>query len=760
MLREIAILSLGVLTIPTLTAATNAATADWAPTSSPLVTRWAKDVSPEKVWTEYPRPQFERAKWKSLNGLWDLALRENALASPPRFDRKILVPFSIEAPLSGIGERARHVAYRRSFELPADWKDQRVLLHFDAVDWQTSVTVNGKLLKTLDGEEIHQGGYDRFSYDITDALTTSGQNEIQLTVFDPTEKGDQPRGKQVTKSHGIWYTPTTGIWQSVWLEPVSTKGSLRRVIFTPNAAEATINIKTQTLQPADGAQVEITIPVGPKDTDVAKITMGPDEEVDFKIPNPHLWSPEDPFLYHCTAALKVGDAIVDEVKTYFGLRDVAIQKIGDFQRITLNGKEIFQVGPLDQGFWPDGNYTPPTEAAMIWDVDYAREVGFNMIRKHIKVEPDRWYYYCDKVGMLVWQDSVNGEMKTEESHRQFEHDMFHMIDNHWNHPSIVLWTVFNEGWGQYDTERLTAEVKKKDPTRLVTNASGWVDKGVGDTLDMHQYPGPGAPVPDPKRASVLGEFGGLGYFVKGHSWVGDLWGYQGMASLDDLWDHWSEIMRGLNFLRVSRGLCAAVYTQTTDVEIEANGLVTYDREVKKMDSAKMKAIVDRLTGMAPLTVIAPTALHHPETQWQFTEKQPSDDWATTTTESADWQTSAAGFGKLSKRLFGKVGTRWTSSDIWIRREVEIPAGINADDLRLMASYCDTAEFYINGVKAAETKHYVTGYTPLEISAEARATIKPGGRAVLAVHCHKPEDADGRNKDVGQYVDAGIVAVGK
>lgn len=743
MRREMAALTIGLV-------AGVCAAAGWAPTSSPLTTRWTKEVTPETAWQAYPRPQFKRENWKNLNGLWDLALREDAMADTPNFNRRILVPFAVEAPLSGVAERANHVAYRRSFEVPSEWKDDRVLLHFDAVDWKTSVSVNGKVLKTLDGDQEHEGGYDRFSYDISDALTTSGKNELIVRVFDPTEKGDQPRGKQVTKSHGIWYTPTTGIWQTVWLEPVSKQGSLSRVVFTPNAANGTVNIKTEALHAADGSQVEISVKTDEKPLIV---TMAPNEEADLKIPDPHLWSPDDPHLYEVKASLKVGEEVVDSVETYFGLRDIEVKKIGDFNRILLNGKEIFQTGLLDQGFWPDGIYTAPTPEALVWDVDYTREMGFNMIRKHIKVEPDIWYNYCDKVGMLVWQDSVNGVMKTEESHKQFERDQERMIRNHFNSPSIVLWTVFNEGWGQYDTERITAAVAKMDPTRLVTNASGWVDKGVGDIIDMHKYPGPGAPDPDPKRASVLGEFGGLGFFVEGHSWGGKLWGYQGTESKEELWDRWSEIMEGLRFLRAARGLCASVYTQTTDVEIEANGMVSYDREVKKLDSEKVKAINESIINLGALNVIAKTALADDTPQWQFTFDKPGDDWATSSTESGDWQTSAAGFGKLTKRIYGKVGTPWSTDDIWIRREVTLPAGTNPADVRIIACFADSAEFYINGVKAAEQKTYVTGYKPMEISKEAQATMKAGEKLVFAVHCHKDPKGD---KDIGQYVDAGLL----
>lgn len=725
------------------------AAADWAPTSAPLLTKWAKEVKPDNAWAAYPRPQFKREKWRNLNGLWDLALPAPATSgsAEQQFDRQILVPFAVESALSGVGERTNHLTYRRHFTVPADWKDQRVLLHFDAVDWRTSVTLNGTLLKTTDGDEIHEGGYDRFSYDITDALTTAPRQELVVSVFDPTDKGDQPRGKQVTKSEGIWYTPTTGIWQTVWLEPVSKRGSLGRLKFTPNP-EGIINIVSECKHSPDGAQVEISIKTeeGP-----VVVTMAPNEEVDVKISNPRRWSPEDPHLYEVEARLKADGEVIDTVSTYFGLRDIAIKEVGGVQRVLLNGKEIFQLGLLDQGYWPDGIMTAPTPEALVWDIDYTREMGFNMIRKHIKVEPDIWYHHCDKTGMLVWQDAVSGGATSEEFHRQFERDMHRMIDNHWNSPAIVLWVIFNEGWGQYDTERLTDEVKKKDPTRLVTNPSGWVDKGVGDMQDIHQYPGPGAPTIDPKRASVLGEFGGLGYFVEGHTWGGKLWGYQGTGSKEELWDRWSEVMTGLRYLRAAHGLCGAVYTQTTDVEIEANGLVTYDRAVKKLDSEQVRKVNQSIIAMAGMAVLAETALAANPPQWQYATAKPADDWATTVTESADWKTSAAGFGRLSKRVFGRVGTPLDAEEFWIRREIELPEGLNPRDISLMLCLANAGEVFINGVKAAERTQHTTGYVQIKLAEEAQAAIKPG-KNVLAIHA-KRSDSDPK---AAHYADAGLV----
>lgn len=730
-----------------------AVAAQWAPTSTTLLTRWGKQVTPENAWQVYPRPQLAREDWQNLNGIWQLAMGEGALAAEPKFDKQILVPYPVESALSGVGEHSSHLLYKRSFKVPSAWKNQRVVLHFDACDWQTSITVNGKAVKTLDGEDTHQGGYDRFSYDITDALKADGDNELRVSVFDPSEKGQQPRGKQVTNPHGIWYTPTSGIWQTVWLESVSGRGHVRSVKFTPDAKTGEVDIKID----APGASSESQLMV---EVDGATITAAPGEAIAYQAKQPHLWSPEDPHLYDVIIRVKDGDEIVDTVKTYFAFRSIEMKKVGEFQRIFLNGKEIFQSGPLDQGFWPDGLYTPPTPEALTWDVDYTRELGFNMIRKHIKIEPDVWYNYCDKTGMLVWQDCVSGVSETPESHRLFEQDMKRLITSHYNHPSIVLWVLFNEGWGQYDTERITEDARKLDNTRLITNPSGWVDKGVGDTQDMHKYPGPGAPDPDPKRASVLGEFGGLGYFVEGHSWSEGHWGYQNLPTIERLTDRFVGIMHGLQFLRATHGLNAAVYTQTTDVEIETNGLVTYDREVKKIDSAVVREANEAVINMTPLRVLAETALSTTGTaekspRWQFTTEKPADDWMKPEFAAEGWKTAPGGFGDVTKRIFGPVNTAWKSEDIWLRREVELPADTKAEDVKLIIENVDSAEVYLNGMKAAEIKYLVTGYTPVAISNEARKTLKPGAKNVMAIHCHNIED-ENRRRDIGQYIDAGLI----
>lgn len=729
------------------------AMAEWKPAPASLTTRWGKQVTPENAWRDvYPRPTLQRERWMNLNGLWDLAINEKADSAEPEFDRQILVPYPVESSLSGVGETCDRAVYRRKVTIPADWKGERVLLNFDAVDYQTSVTVNGTLVKTLDGEEEHLGGYTRFTYDITDALKGDGEQEIVVSVVDPSDQGPQPRGKQVTKPHGIWYTPSTGIWQTVWLEPVSAKGALRSVRFTPSAANGSVNIKVDAVGDETN-NVEAVIKSG--DEEVAQITFAASEETEFVFDSPKLWTTDAPHLYSVEVRLKNGDDVLDMANSYFGLRDITMRNDGYFQRIYLNDKEIFQTGPLDQGFWPESLHTPPSHEAMIWDIDYTHELGFNMIRKHIKVEPETWYHHCDKTGMLVWQDAVNGSLETPEAKAVFEQDLERMIENHWNHPSIVLWVVFNEEWGQYDTERLTKWTKEKDPHRLVTNASGWVDKKVGDILDMHCYPGPGALPPDPYRANVLGEFGGLGLFVEGHSWSEKHWGYQGMSDREELYTRFAGIMKGLPYLRYARGLCASVYTQTTDVEIEANGIVTYDREVKKIDSEKVKALNDAIINARPIRILADTSLSEEDQLWQTTTAKPADDWMSAGFDDSVWATRFAGFGSKHKRYFGELKTAWTTDDIWLRRTVYLPDDVKPANVEIIMTHVDDAEVYINGVLAVKAEKFNSGYEPFKLSDDALKTLRPGAENTIAVHCRNVRHKD-EEKETRQYIDVGLI----
>jgi beta-galactosidase/beta-glucuronidase len=592
-----AILALGASTASGLAA-------DWKPAQGPLATRWAKDVSPDKALPEYPRPQMVRKEWRNLNGLWEYAVRPKGDDRPEKFNGQILVPYPIESALSGVMKRIENVAerlwYRRTFAVPKDWSGKNVLLHFGAVNWESTVWVNGKKL----GE--HRGGYDGFDYDITDALKPDGEQEIVVSASNPADAGTQPRGKQVRKSGGIFYTPSTGIWQTVWIEPVP-KTAIDSVTVVPDVDKKVVKVAVKAHGELKGKRISLAYWMD-QSTDSGTgggqnaPTSGEVTILDVAIDNPRFWTPESPFLYQLHVKLLGDDAsAVDSATTYFGMRKISIAKDDKgVTRIFLNNKPQYMIGPLDQGFWPDGIYTAPTDDALKYDIEMTKKLGYNMARKHVKVEPDRWYYWADKLGLLVWQDMPSGDrsigskqpdlVRTPESAKQYDLELKQMIDGRRNHPSIIMWVVFNEGWGQFDTPRVTNWVKEYDPSRLVNCASGWTDRGVGDVHDIHVYPGPGATKPEEHRAAVLGEFGGLGLPLEGHTWQSTKnWGYRKYNNRDELTKAYLSLMDHLQPQIADPGMSAAVYTQTTDVETEVNGLMTYDREIVKPDEEQIAA---------------------------------------------------------------------------------------------------------------------------------------------------------------------------
>ncbi|MHC4594619.1 MAG: glycoside hydrolase family 2 protein [Planctomycetota bacterium] len=579
--------------------------ADWQPAQGPLMTRWAKQVSPDNVHREYPRPQMVRKNWLNLNGLWEYAIRPKAQPQPKNFDGRILVPFPAESALSGVmktvGEENR-LWYRRTLEIPNKWKQKRILLHFGAVDWETTVWVNGRQVGS------HRGGYDPFGFDISDALNDTAEQEIVLSVWDPTNAGYQPRGKQVKEPRGIWYTAVTGIWQTVWLEPVS-KAYIKSLRIVPDIDSRTARVIAACSGETSGYSLEAKAKDGWFTKAKGNTRVG--GQIELAIKKPKLWSPDSPFLYDLKVTLKDNQGkTVDAVNSYFGMRKISLGKDKeDITRLFLNNKPLFHFGPLDQGWWPDGLYTAPTDEALRYDIEVLKRLGCNMLRKHVKVEPARLYYWCDMLGLMVWQDMPNGDKhvgrkgpdikRSDESAGQFELELKRLIDAFGNHPCIVMWVPFNEGWGQYDTARIADLVKKRDPTRLVNQASGWADRGIGDVLDIHKYPGPAAPPTEENRAAVLGEFGGLGLPVKEHTWQDEKnWGYRSYKTREELTDAYLALIDNLRSL-IGGGLCAGVYTQTTDVEIEVNGLMTYDRAMIKMDVEKTAAANKSLYLAAP-----------------------------------------------------------------------------------------------------------------------------------------------------------------
>ena len=558
---------------------------EWEPGESPLMTRWASDIDPAKPWDHYPRPGMERGKWANLNGLWDFAITARN-AEPSEWNRQILVPYPVESALSGISERVSADSmlwYSRSITIPLAWKGNNIILHFEASDWETTVYIDDKPVGT------HRGGYDPFSFNITDYVGAGRKHTLKVSVWDPTDSGTQPRGKQVSNPRGIWYTPVSGIWQTVWMEPVNSI-YLESFKITNSVDTPSLTLEPKIYNVSDDLVTNVSLSLN--GSLIAPGSSAAGDKVKLSLPPVELWQPGAPVLYDIEVSLSVGDEIIDRVKSYTGFRKVSIGKDdAGITRIMLNKRFVFQNGPLDQGFWPDGIYTPPTEEAMVYDLEMTRKMGFNMLRKHVKVENRRFYYWCDKMGLLVWQDMPSGDSyiwgemadieKDPDADIQFRQELEAMINTKFNNPSIIVWVPFNEGWGQYNTGGITSFIRSLDPGRLVNSASGWTDRGTGDILDIHHYPEPVSPAPEEKRAIVLGEFGGLGLPVQDHTWEQRNWGYRNMTSREDLLSRYEIFYSEVHRL-VENGLSAVVYTQTTDVETGTNGLMTYDREVDKM----------------------------------------------------------------------------------------------------------------------------------------------------------------------------------
>lgn len=576
--------------------------AQWKPVGDKIKTAWVEKVNPKMPWNVYPRPQLKRTQWVNLNGLWNYAIKDLQSSEPASFDGKILVPYPIESSLSGVGKTLTKESilwYNRTFTIPSAWKGKNVKLNFGAVDWKAEVFVNGVSVGN------HTGGFAPFSMDITSALKP-GSNKLSVKVFDPTSDGYQPVGKQKCKASGIWYTPVSGIWQTVWLEPVNAK-HLENMEINPDIDAGTLTVKPFVSGAKAGDKVVVTAKFGKSVVATAKGESG--EGISLNIPNAKLWSPDHPNLYSLDVKVVSGGKTVDAVSSYAAMRKISQgrSKSGHLVMM-LNNKPLFQMGPLDQGYWPDGIYTAPTYEAMIYDVDKTKEWGFNMIRKHMKVEPDLWYEYCDRVGMVVWQDMPSGQInykdnkwdmthwfagdemtRSAESESDFRAEWKEIIENFKNHPCIVVWTPFNEGWGQFKTADIAVYTKQLDPTRLINSASGGNHfKGVGDILDLHKYPAPEMYLTDPDRVEVMGEFGGLGLPLKGHVWQdSDNWGYVQYKNEKEVTDRYVEIADGLLEM-VRKGVAAGVYTQTTDCEIEVNGLMTYDRKVIKIEENRVR----------------------------------------------------------------------------------------------------------------------------------------------------------------------------
>ncbi len=716
----------------------------WKPAGDLLKTRWAADVDPAAPLPEYPRPQLVRSEWQSLNGLWEYAIRERSAAASATTDTKsssaqpgvgswdgrILVPFCVESSLSGVQKPVKsnqELWYRRSFKVDPKWAGKRVRLNFEAVDWQTTVWVNGKRM----GE--HKGGYDSFSFDITDSLNRAGNNELIVQVWDPTNDGKQAYGKQSLSPHGIFYTAVTGIWQPVWIEPVP-EHFVRGLKITPNLDQGTVTVIADV---ANGKGTTVNVEVLDHDSSpIAKGTGKAGEPITIKIPNVKTWSPKSPHLYNLAVHLSDSEG----VKSYFGMRKIEMREDGDgIKRLFLNNKPLFQFGPLDQGWWPDGLYTAPTDEALKSDIQWAKDSGFNMIRKHVKVESRRWYHWCDKLGILVWQDMPNGihnsinwdrniDKKGPESNlpdsvkQQFRTELKAMIDGVYNSPSVVVWVPFNERWGQHDTPQTTAWLKKYDPTRPVNSASGGNYHQVGDILDVHSYPNPSFPRLDEKQAVVCGEFGGLGWPVDKHLWWTNKknWGYRTYHSQQELQKHYKATIDRLVPM-IPKGLAAAVYTQTSDVEGEVNGLLTYDRAIQKLDPQWMKNLHQKLYAKheisfrppaIPLITIDPFT-----SSWSMSDKL-YDQFPQHWTKTIHAMTGLIRIDGKTKRFMGNPSgiddlieqekvdvhatqTIYSFSDDQVRQKVIFTSPLLMDDLDLMSrpvSYIDFEVVALDGKK--------------------------------------------------------------
>lgn len=744
-----------------------AAQNQWSMKKARIMTPWAEKVDPNNVLPEYPRPQMVRQNWMNLNGLWDFGRADNfAYEASRTFDQKILVPFPMESAISGVMDtdfmknRGKIFVYDRNIVIPESMDGQDVLLHFGAVDWKCEVYVNGQKVG------MHTGGFDPFYFNITKALKPGrAEQNIQVFVQDFQEFGGYPHGKQKINEKVIWYTPTTGIWQTVWIEAVP-KTYIKNVELVPDIDKKVINVTVNAEGVVAGATATVKIFDGKKlVSTTTDVKIGQPRAI--AINKMKLWSPDSPFLYDMQVEMIEGGKTVDKVDTYFGMRKIGLGTLNGHPVFELNNEYCFNFGPLDQGFWPDGIYTAPTDEALRFDLEKTKEYGMNTSRKHIKVEPARWYYHCDKMGILVWQDmpcpgfGKDGKLlESEVTIRDNFHDeMGRMIESLKHFPSIVMWVVYNEGWGQPDAETSRKGVdvaRSHDDTRLLSVASGWHDTEYGDIKDTHWYPAPNMlPNPVNKRASVCGEYGGITLRIPDHRWIGGSnMQYTEVASPEALTDRFIAFMNSVDLMRM-RGMTGAIYTQITDVEDEENGLMTYDRKVNKPGDANVKRIAAEAQKLyspnlpKAFAEVAPYSDKDIMWKYKMTDSRiHQDDWMMPSFDDSSWKEGAAGFGRDA----GTIKTPWNTRDIYLRRTVDF-AGLTKKDIQNLKLYIfhdEDADVYINGVKAASLEGYGTSYVLADISKEALATIKPGQPNTIAVSC--------RQTTGGQFIDLGFYLV--
>jgi Glycosyl hydrolases family 2/Glycosyl hydrolases family 2, sugar binding domain/Glycosyl hydrolases family 2, TIM barrel domain len=730
----------GLLAAPVLSLISTIPTAAWQLLQAPVMSPWAQLVDPASPLPEYPRPQMTRSRWLNLNGIWEF--KAGSVGEPVPTNQTlpgdILVPFPMESVISGVAVQHPRSWYRRQFVVPPAWSGQKILLHLEAVDWESEVFIDGVSCG------IHRGGYDKMTYDITSKVTTAGPHEMIVRVYDPTDLGGYPRGKQTLDKalNDVVYTSCTGIWQTVWLEPVP-QTSVEDLKLVPDIDNGRLNVTVTLAGPTVGMTVTAVAKEGA--TVVGTVTGAPNATLQLNVPTPKLWSPSSPFLYDLEVTVSNGATQLDTVRSYFGMRKISIGMSNGFVKMLLNNQFTFQYGPLDQGYWPDGIYTAPTDDALKSDIEQAKILGCNMIRKHLKVESARWYYWTDKLGMLVWQDmpscnSYNSAQQTINT-AQFKAELTRMVDSRRNHPSLVSWVIFNEGQGQHDTVALTDFVSERDPSRLVNQASGWTDFGGGDVLDNHHYTDPVSPA-SATRAVVCGEYGGVGLPVMNHIW-GSGFEYTTVADSNALASKFEDMSLQLSDLARNSGLSAAVYTQITDVESELNGLLTYDRQVRKPDADRIRASVAQASCMITIPALVPSSQTVGQS-WKYTTTTPASNWYASDFTDTAWSSGLGGFGG-----FGGRRTLWNTSDIWLRRTFN-PGTLTASqlpNLRFSVFHDEGAEIYINGVLAATIGGYNTNYALFPLTTAGQNAILSNANNVLAVHC--------RQTTGGQYIDVGL-----
>ncbi|MDR0863884.1 MAG: hypothetical protein LBO74_02995 [Candidatus Symbiothrix sp.] len=747
------------------------AQAEWKKKEASIMTPWSENIHPDALFNEYPRPQMVRDNWVNLNGIWDFAKNSNnpkigSYTDFTNYSKKILVPFPVESALSGIMDTDyanlnKAYAYKRTFTIPESNEGKKILLHFGAVDWHCVVFVN----QTKVGE--HKGGYDSFTMDITNSLKPLNEaQELVVQVYDPT-KGGQPRGKQDTNPGGIWYTPSSGIWQTVWYEAVNTQ-YISNLTIVPDVDQSAVKIKIDALN-ASGASVDVTVLDGA--TEVARQTIPAGIETAVSVPNPKLWSPDSPFLYNLKIELKDGDQVVDHVGSYFGMRKITLGKLRGKPFTFLNDQPIFHYGTLDQGFWPDGLNTAPSYEALRWDLEKTKELGFNMVRKHIKTEPARWYFYCDSLGLMVWQDMANpiesGDRPLGDAtwvKENFYRETTNIINNLRNYPSIVIWVPYNEGWGQFDgnsehSRKGVELIRKLDNSRLINQSSGWTNFEIGDILDKHNYTTPALyENPFNHRANVCGETGGYSLVFDGHIWSHSTNIYNTLNSSEELTAKLEEL-NAIGFDLTTSGFAGVVYTQITDVEEELNGFYTYDRKISKLNDAqkaRFKAGIQKLqTKTLYLNYMLPTAIQADNSVWKYTTGgrgyNVASGWNSHVNYNDNtWQEGAAGFGNDNPPN-SKIRTVWDTQTIFMRKFVTLPADLSEGDkadLKLSIYHDEDVQVYINGVLAASAGGYSTSYNLFEINLAAKNALKYGEENLIAVKCIQT--------DGGQYIDLGLV----